>query len=199
MSEGTLNTVTMDPEELGEKAAKEFNERTGVVVTRPMKRNIVRFIKGNPPERKEMDKWAIFDGDKGKLNAFIQWLEELSKTQKVPPVPDMLLKFPKTQEAPQIRDTPKKAPAEESKTPFVMGATAFVPRTSTFVPSASVPSRPLSVFATSTSVFNASAPSFSPSKKPEVPKCGEGLYCTDILCTKRHPRTRFTDMKVPAM
>lgn len=167
------------PKELTEKAAKEFYEKTGVELKPPMVRKIVTFITNRSADRKVVEKWGAMFDDKEKLEVFTRWVEELSKTQKIPPIPDLLQKST----VPLVSDTLEKAPAEESKPTFSMGAKAFVPN----------------VFATSTTVFNATAPSFSPSRAPEVPMCEEGLYCTDILCPKRHPPTRFTSMKAPAV
>ena len=193
--------MTTSARELAERAAKEFKEKTGIELGDAKVRSMTRFIEKKSPDLKSMGKWKSMFDNEDKLNAFIQWVRELVATQAVPPIPDVLKKqtassdseeqekapatspVPETHKAPatsRTPDTPEKAPEAESKSLFNFGAASFVPN----------------IFASSTP-FNADAKPFTQSKAPEEPSCEEGLYCTDILCPKRHPQSRFTDMRVP--
>lgn len=69
---------------------------------------------------------------------------------------------------------------------FTMSATDFVPKG----PAA----KSADFSAGSTGLFSATSSPFSEDK---VPMCEKGLCCTDILCTKRHPRTRYTEVTLP--
>lgn len=69
---------------------------------------------------------------------------------------------------------------------FTMSATDFVPKG----PAA----KSADFSAGSTGLFGATSGGFSEDK---VPMCEKGLCCTDILCTKRHPRTRYTEVTLP--
>ena len=69
---------------------------------------------------------------------------------------------------------------------FTMSATDFVPKG----PAA----KSADFSAGSTGLFGATSSPFSEDK---VLMCEKGLCCTDILCTKRHPRTRYTEVTLP--